>query len=638
MRSRSHKSREPECWTAGAFVDHFKRVNEQMHDRRFAFVLGAGASVSSGIPSGRTLVDEWLRQLHLRDPERKDVKIEEWVKDNLDIDDFQYARRAEFYPQIYDRRFPVDREEGYAYLEYEMKDARPGLGYSMLAQILVNTRHKLVVTTNFDNLVADAVLLYTDTFAQVCGHESLTGFVRATTRRPLVAKIHRDLLSGPQSDQYATNLLHEDWARTLRLLFKSFTPIFVGYGGNDGSLMNFLDALEPGHIPGGVFWCYRLKGEQPGKHIKQLVARQSGVLVPILDFDIFMCELAVAVGFTVLHSEVEQRGTERAAELRKQFESATKLTRTGMASDDPAQRRAFESANRALDEAETRLIKKTGDWWAWERKAQREPDLVKRETIYREALKALPHEGLLVGSFAFFLGLTRKNNDEAEKMFKTAKQLGPESAYTLCNYAAFMIHVRKNYVEAERLCRRAMKLKSADATLIGNYAVLLGLVLGRDDEAVQMYRKTLEAEPENANHNANYAAFLVSRKQFISGADFCDRAWRLSAEKPEQAAAEVGVYRGIVLCMTGKSDEDTLGRLKTLLKNGFERGYWSFNHVLAVAWERLTAADHALYAAVAEAILDPDKVAELDKIPRWREVKPIPLDAPWQPLVAVAEE
>lgn len=609
-----------------------------MYDRRFAFVLGAGASVSSGIPSGRTLVDEWLRQLYLRDPERKDVKIEEWVKDNLDIDDFDYARRAEFYPQVYDRRFPVDREEGYAYLENEMKDASPGLGYSMLAQILVNTRHTLVITTNFDNLVADAVLLYTDTFAQVCGHESLTEFIRATPRRPLVAKIHRDLLTAPQSDQYATNLLHEDWARTLRLLFKSFTPIFVGYGGNDGSLMNFLDRLDPGHIPGGVFWCYRLQGEQPDKRIQQLVARQSGVLVPILDFDIFMCELAVALGFTVLHSEVEQRGKKRAEELRKQFESATERTRTGMESEKPVLKRAFESANRALDEAETRLIKKTGDWWAWELKARREPDLEKRETIYREALKALPRNGLLAASFAFFLGLTPKNHDEAEQMFKTAEQLGPESAWNLSNYAAFMIHVRKDYVEAERLCLRAMDLDPADAVLIGNYAVLLGLVLGRDDEAGQMYRKTLEIEPKNANHNANYAAFLVSRKQFRGGADFCDRAWRLLAAKPEQAMAEVGLYRGIVLRMTSKSDGDTLGRLKTVLKSGFERGYWTFDPVLAVAKEKLSAEDYELYAAVAGAILDPDKMVELDKIPRWQEIKPIPLDAPWQPLVAVAEE
>ena len=39
-------------------------------------------------------------------------------------------------------------------LEEVMKDAEPSLGYSMLVQILAETRHRVVITTNFDNLVA----------------------------------------------------------------------------------------------------------------------------------------------------------------------------------------------------------------------------------------------------------------------------------------------------------------------------------------------------------------------------------------------------------------------------------------------------------------------------------------------------
>ena len=67
-------------------------------------------------------------------------------------------------------------------------------------------------------------------------------------------QIHRDLLVGPQSDPDQTSLLHDDWAGALRKLFTRYTPLFLGYGGNDGSLMNFLDELRPGEIPGGIFW------------------------------------------------------------------------------------------------------------------------------------------------------------------------------------------------------------------------------------------------------------------------------------------------------------------------------------------------------------------------------------------------
>ena len=54
---------EPEVWTTEAFLQHFLRVDDQMPERSFAFVLGAGASVSSGIPTGAQLVDRWLDEI-----------------------------------------------------------------------------------------------------------------------------------------------------------------------------------------------------------------------------------------------------------------------------------------------------------------------------------------------------------------------------------------------------------------------------------------------------------------------------------------------------------------------------------------------------------------------------------------------
>ena len=176
----------PEVWSTEAFIQHFVRVHEKMPERSFAFVLGARASASSGIATGSLLVDRWLDELQLRDPNSKELSVKDWAtRDGLHVDDFDFDRRAEFYPQIYHRRFRDDLEEGYAYLEDVMKSAEPSLGYSMLAQILAGTQHKVAITTNFDNLIADSVLFFTDTFAQICGHESLTGFIRAQPRRPV---------------------------------------------------------------------------------------------------------------------------------------------------------------------------------------------------------------------------------------------------------------------------------------------------------------------------------------------------------------------------------------------------------------------------------------------------------------------
>ena len=130
----------PEEWTTEAFLDHFLRIHWQMPERRFAFVLGAGASVTSGIPAGGQLVDGWLDELKLRDPNSKDQSVEHWAKNGLGMDDFEFKRRAEFYPEIYERRFGDDLEEGYAYLEEVMKGAQPGLVYCFIKIYPFKTR------------------------------------------------------------------------------------------------------------------------------------------------------------------------------------------------------------------------------------------------------------------------------------------------------------------------------------------------------------------------------------------------------------------------------------------------------------------------------------------------------------------
>ena len=64
LERRDGRGPEPEVWTTEAFLQHFLRVHDQMLDRSFAFVLGAGAPVFrtvmgssrvNGPPRGRRL-------------------------------------------------------------------------------------------------------------------------------------------------------------------------------------------------------------------------------------------------------------------------------------------------------------------------------------------------------------------------------------------------------------------------------------------------------------------------------------------------------------------------------------------------------------------------------------------------------
>ncbi|WP_150787543.1 hypothetical protein [Pseudomonas fluorescens] len=65
-------------WTLDGVLHEMEVINDTMKDRQFAFILGAGASFTSGIPTGQGLAVKWLNDLHLR--ECADGRsLEQWI-------------------------------------------------------------------------------------------------------------------------------------------------------------------------------------------------------------------------------------------------------------------------------------------------------------------------------------------------------------------------------------------------------------------------------------------------------------------------------------------------------------------------------------------------------------------------------
>jgi len=181
------------------FLREFQHIHKNRKaDRTFMFVLGAGASVSSGIPTADVLAKHWVQEIFENEAEQGE-SLDAFIarSDGLALPNFAMDKAAELYPDVFRRRFQHDPSDGYVALEVAMEKARPNIGYSVLAHLLGTTQHKAVVTTNFDNLIADALSVYGQTAPLVCGHESLTRYIGKGLRRPLVAKVHRDLFLDP---------------------------------------------------------------------------------------------------------------------------------------------------------------------------------------------------------------------------------------------------------------------------------------------------------------------------------------------------------------------------------------------------------------------------------------------------------
>ena len=108
--------------TLDGFLRAFQNQDQQQPDKPFCFILGAGASVTSGIRTGGALAMNFLEDIN-RAENLEGLPLEKWATDvQLGVEGFSLERVEEFYPQLYERLFGEHSDRGYAFLEKEMED------------------------------------------------------------------------------------------------------------------------------------------------------------------------------------------------------------------------------------------------------------------------------------------------------------------------------------------------------------------------------------------------------------------------------------------------------------------------------------------------------------------------------------
>jgi hypothetical protein len=275
------------------FARRLRGLSEQP-DNRYAFFLGAGCSIASGIPSAAELVrDHWLPQLRdLRAPDRTD--LDAWIKEQFPA--YDPAHPALHYGQVVERLF-LHPEEVQREIERLCANPFPSFGYVALAALMAEAGRShglfnVVLTTNFDDLVQDALFLFTRTRALVVGHEAMAHFIRPTRTRPLVVKLHGDQRLSPRNSDSETKALEADIEQQVRTLLHDRGLIFLGYGGHDKSVQAMLERLPAEALPLGVYWAS--DEPPPEQMIDWLTRRQAIWIKGGGDFDTTLLLLADA--------------------------------------------------------------------------------------------------------------------------------------------------------------------------------------------------------------------------------------------------------------------------------------------------------------------------------------------------------
>lgn len=250
----------------------------------FALFIGAGASVTSGAKPASEMIEEWRQRLYEESQSKEEY--EDWLsKQEWFNSDKEYSILFE---AVCDT--PAQRR---TCIENCVKDAKPSWGYIYLANLIANNFFNVVFTTNFDDLLNESCFLYADLKPIVCAHDSAVANVRVTSARPKIIKLHGDFLyDNIKSTVSETKRLETNMESKFSQFATEYGLIFVGYGGNDDSIIKILRKLmrTPEYFPNGVYWCIKKGSKLPPK-VEQLMRMPNVYWVEIEGFDEFMAHL-----------------------------------------------------------------------------------------------------------------------------------------------------------------------------------------------------------------------------------------------------------------------------------------------------------------------------------------------------------
>lgn len=235
------------------------------------FLLGAGASVSSGVPLAGQLVESIAKFAYCKstarvfdDPTlmRSDwyrwLELRTWFNPNVSP--------ANLYPTAVEELLQPSFVRKEFFLSILRRSLEPSVGYERLVSLMAKRSLTTVLTTNFDDLIARTVK-----GARSVGHcveiktPSDYSMFDTASGVPQVIYLHGSV------DHYTdknlvneTQRLDDDLVELLRPLLRDHPLVVVGYRGAEPSVMRHLlleQSVSCKNYRRGIYWCYRKGGD-----------------------------------------------------------------------------------------------------------------------------------------------------------------------------------------------------------------------------------------------------------------------------------------------------------------------------------------------------------------------------------------
>ncbi|HID3529016.1 TPA: SIR2 family protein [Serratia marcescens] len=285
----------------------------------YSLFLGAGASVTSGIKTGFELVQEWRAEIYKRlsiEPYSSPSKAKEWLSEKHPD---WYDQNNE-YSSLFEKKFDLPSQRR-RFVELQVDKKLPSIGYAYLVELFESKFFDTIFTTNFDDLINEAFYQFSSDRPLLCAHDSSIKGISITSSRPKIIKLHGDyLFDSIKSSLRETESLENNTREKLIEFTKEYGLIFVGYAGNDSSIMDVLKYLlkQEDYLRNGIYWCKR-KNDQITPELFKLLNHEKVYWVEIDGFDEFMAELVHE-----LDGELSLGGTQKSTKRERMINNFIK--------------------------------------------------------------------------------------------------------------------------------------------------------------------------------------------------------------------------------------------------------------------------------------------------------------------------
>jgi len=278
-------------------VDHLITYCSTRTDNNpnYSLLLGAGCSVTSGIRPATELISQWKKELFIQEQNLPSEDYSTEKAEQYFAKEMWYDNRNP-YSALFERKYDLPRQRR-MFVEQEVRDKSPSIGYAYLIKLVENNFFKTIFTTNFDDLLNEAFYQFSTQRPLVCAHDSAISSITITSKRPKIIKLHGDyLFDDIKSTLRETESLEENIKNKFSEFAKDYGLIVIGYGGNDRSIVDILNYLlkNEEYFKGGIYWCLR-KGSYINEDLRKLLWKDRVYYVEIEGYDELMAQLHVSL-------------------------------------------------------------------------------------------------------------------------------------------------------------------------------------------------------------------------------------------------------------------------------------------------------------------------------------------------------